>query len=130
MIRIIDFKQKSEWDKIVLSFNNYDIYYYHGYVDAFQLHGDGTPILIYYESLVLRGMYVAMMRDLSLLPWTIGNIKTNQWFDLTTPYGYGGWVFDGEMSTDQMHEFYDEYKRFMYEHHFVSNFVKYCFGFW
>lgn len=125
MITVITFDQKAEWNSIVVSFKNHDIYYSRGYVDAFKLHGDGDPILIYYESSALRGIYVAMMRDLSLLPWTIGKIQPNQWYDLTTPYGYGGWIFEGDTGIEQLHIFYDEYKVFMREHNFVSNFVRY-----
>lgn len=50
MIKIITFKHKSEWDKTVASFGSHDVYYSHGYVEAFMLHGDGDPILIDYES--------------------------------------------------------------------------------
>ena len=38
MIKIIPFTEKTEWDNIVVSFGNHDVYYSHGYVDAFKLH--------------------------------------------------------------------------------------------
>ena len=47
MIKIITFEEKAEWDKTVVSFKNHDVYYSHGYVEAFMLHGDGDPQLIY-----------------------------------------------------------------------------------
>ena len=125
MIKIITFKNKAEWDSIVVAFANHDVYYSHGYVEAFMLHGDGEPILIYYESDDMRGMYVAMKRDLSLLPWTKGIIQAGKWFDLTSPYGYGGWIFEGEMNQQNVRIFNDEYKTFMLEHNCVSNFVRY-----
>ena len=125
MIKIIPFNEKTEWDNIVVSFSSHDVYYSHGYVDAFKLHGDGDPILIYYESSVLRGIYVAMKRDLSLLPWTIGKIQFDQWFDLTSPYGYGGWILEGDTSIEQLHIFYNEYKKYMCDHNYVCNFVRY-----
>jgi len=125
MIKIITFEQKDEWDKIVATFTRRDVYYYHGYVEAFMLHGDGNPILIYYQSQSLRGIYVAMKRDLSLLPWTINRFKPGKWYDLTTPYGYGGWIFEGDTSDQNMHLFYEEYKYYMLKHNCVSNFVRY-----
>ena len=48
MIKIIDIKHSFEWDNIVKSFAEYDIYYMLGYVGAFQIHGDGRPQLMYY----------------------------------------------------------------------------------
>lgn len=125
MIKIIPFEQKPIWDEIVFSFKNHDVYYYHGYVDAFKVHGDGTPILIYYESTAVRGMYVTMKRDLSLLPCTCGMIQPGEWFDLTSPYGYGGWLFEGDMTDEQLHSFYKEYATYMLVHHYVCNFVRY-----
>jgi len=125
MIKIISFGQKKAWDEIVMSFKSYDVYYIHGYVDAFKLHGDGDPILIYYESSKLRGLYVAMKRDLSLLPFANGILHAGEWFDLTSPYGYGGWIFEGDLAGEQLKIFYKEYKTYMLIHHYVCNFVRY-----
>lgn len=125
MIKIITFKHKSEWDKTVASFGFHDVYYSHGYVEAFMLHGDGDPILIDYESDEMRGLYVAMKRDLSVLPWTVGKFKPGKWYDLTTPYGYGGWIFEGDVTEANLKSFYREYKDFMLENNCVSNFVRY-----
>ena len=72
MIKIITFKQETEWNDVVSLFKSHDVYYLHGYVEAFMLHGDGDPVLFYYKSDSgdLQGLYVAMKRDLSLwLRW-------------------------------------------------------------
>ena len=49
MLIVLEIEQSSEWDAIVSSFKKYDIYWLSGYVKAFQIHGDGKPILLYYE---------------------------------------------------------------------------------
>lgn len=41
--------QRKEWDEVVRSFAEYDVYYLSGYVRAFEIHGDGVPQLLYYE---------------------------------------------------------------------------------
>ena len=125
MIKLIRFQQKEEWDKVVASFSNHDIYYSHGYVEAFMIHGDGDPLLIYCEINDMRGLYVAMQRDLSMLPWTEGKIQSGKWYDLATPYGYGGWIFEGDVSAQNLKLFYAEYKEFMLNNNYVSNFVRY-----
>ncbi len=125
MIKLVLFNQKEEWDSVVASFSNHDVYYSHGYVEGFMLHGDGEPLLIYSEMDAMRGLYVAMRRDLSLLPWTTGKIQPRKWYDLATPYGYGGWIFEGDVSAQNLRSFYLEYKDFMLNHNYVSNFVRY-----
>ena len=127
MIKIITFKQETEWNDVVSLFKSHDVYYLHGYVEAFMLHGDGDPVLFYYKSDSgdLQGLYVAMKRDLSLLPWMTDKFQPGKWYDLTTPYGYGGWIFEGDTSEQNLLAFYTEYTHYMLEHNYVSNFVRY-----
>jgi len=47
-MEIFDLKQSDRWDEVVKSFPNYDVYYLSGYVKAFEVHGDGMPVLLYY----------------------------------------------------------------------------------
>ena len=49
MIQIFDMTQRKEWDEVVRSFAEYDVYYLSGYVRTFEIHGDGEPQLLYYE---------------------------------------------------------------------------------
>ncbi|MFR1127250.1 MAG: hypothetical protein ACLSFC_00560 [Enterocloster bolteae] len=60
-------EQAEEWDRIVCSFEDYDVYFMCGYVKAFKQHGDGEPMLFYYESKnsSLRGINVVMKRDIA-----------------------------------------------------------------
>lgn len=69
------------WDDIVKSFPDYDVYYLKGYVKPFELHGDGEPVLFVYDSGSLRAMYVFMKRNLG-----------GGYFDIVSPYGYGGFL--------------------------------------
>lgn len=114
MIRLIDLAHSAEWDDIVCSFSEYDVYYLSGYVKAFQIHGDGIPQLLYYEANGLRAIYVFMKRQISA-----------GLYDSVTPYGYGGVLFDGDASVNNIEAFREEYERLMQESHVVSNFVRY-----
>ena len=86
-----------------------------GYVKAFQIHGDGEPQLFYYEQEELRAIYVYMKRDTAI----------NGWFDSITPYGYGGVLFEGEISEDNLKAFWDAYVQKMKDENIVCNFVRY-----
>lgn len=115
MIKIYDIEHSAEWDAIVHSFADYDVYYLSGYVRAFQLHGDGIPYLLYYESDVLRAIYVYMKRATALLGV----------YDSITPYGYGGVLFEGVLTEQTKNEFWKAYLLCMEEEHIVDNFVRY-----
>ena len=67
MIKVLGIENSIDWDRIVRSFSNYDIYWQSGYVKAFQIHGDGEPQLIYYEDSVssIRAINVVMKRDIA-----------------------------------------------------------------
>ena len=56
------------WDKIVKSFKDYDVYWLSGYVKAFKIHGDGEPLLFFYEKGNTRGINVVMKRDIARDP--------------------------------------------------------------
>ena len=50
MISIFTLSDSEVWDKIVCSFKEYDVYYLSGYAKAFEMNGDGTATLIYFEN--------------------------------------------------------------------------------
>lgn len=115
MIQIFDISQSQEWDSIVSSFQEYDVYYLSGYVRAFQIHGDGEPQLLFYEQNGLRAIYVYMKRQTAV----------EGWYDSITPYGYGGVLFEGDMSEENLKAFWDAYVQKMKEENIVCNFVRY-----
>lgn len=115
MIRLIDFDNANIWDSTVKQFPSYDVYYLSGYVKAFQIHGDGEPQLLYYECGGLRAVYVYMKRKTTVAGY----------FDSVTPYGYGGVLFEGETSEDNLKAFWDVYVEKMKEIGIVDNFVRY-----
>lgn len=115
MIRLIALQDSSQWDEIVKSFSEYDVYYLSGYVKAFHIHGDGDPFLLYYEGDGLKAIYVYMRR-----PTAIEGV-----FDSVTPYGYGGVLFEGDTSKTNLQAFWKEYLEEMDKEHIVDNFVRY-----
>lgn len=80
-----------EWECKVKSIPNYDIYYLPCYVRAFQIHGDGKPILAFFDNDELQGIYVFMLREI-----------TDYEYDIVSPYGYGGWLLNGNKSEENI----------------------------
>ena len=115
MIQIYDMTQRKEWDEMVRSFAEYDVYYLSGYVRAFEIHGDGEPQLLYYEANGLRGIYVYMKRKTAI----------DGVYDSITPYGYGGFLLEGNQSEENLKELWAAYMQKMKELNIVDNFVRY-----
>lgn len=107
--------QAKEWDELVCSFANYDVYYLSSYVKAFQIHGDGEPQLFYYNENGLRGIYVYMKR----------NTAIEGIYDSITPYGYGGFLLEGDDSNENMNALWNAYVDKMKSENIVDNFVRY-----
>ena len=113
--KIYSLEGSIEWDRIVKTFSEWDVYYLSGYVKAFRIHGDGEPQLFYYESEKLRAIYVYMKRKTAI----------EGYYDSVTPYGYGGALFEGDTSEENLQSFWMAYVAKMREEGIVDNFVRY-----
>lgn len=121
MLSCYTLEQSEKWDEIVRSFRGYDVYWLSGYVKAFQLHGDGKPLLFYYEDGDVRGINVAMKRDVADDTHFKKRIPSGKYYDFSTPYGYGGWLIEGENAG----QLFTDYERWTNDHHVVSEFVRF-----
>lgn len=101
MLSIINITDREGWDSIINNFPTADIYYHRGYVEAFRLHGDGEPMLIVYEGESCRGICVMMKRDVADDVRFKGLIPEGKYYDIITPYGYGGFVFDNSPDIEE-----------------------------
>lgn len=115
MISILTIDKAIEWDNIVKTFPQWDVYYLSGYVKAFMIHGDGSPNLLYYQTDQLRAIYVFMKRETAI----------DGYYDSVSPYGYGGVLFDGLTSLANLQQFWESYIAKMNEENIVDNFTRY-----
>lgn len=122
MLKVLTLNEASKWDEIVKTFEDYDVYYLSGYSKGFHLHGDGQPLFFYYENNDIRAINVAMKRDISEDEHFIGRIEKNKYFDLTTPYGYGGWLIEGNGDIEQMIK---EYANWCVENDIISEVIRF-----
>ena len=120
-LTVYTLEQSEQWDAVVRSFKKYDVYWLSGYVKAFQIHGDGEPFLFHFEGSDVRGINVVMKRDVAKDERFVGKIPEKQYFDFATPYGYGGWIIEGE----KVNALFDEYERWLENNGVVSEFVRF-----
>jgi hypothetical protein len=126
MLSIFTIEEENKWDNIVKSFRNYDVYYLSSYVKAFQIHGDGDPLLFYYEDNNNRAINVVIQRDISKDKCFENKISEGLYYDITTPYGYGGFLIEGEASFDlNLNNFNEEYSSYCKRNGIVCEFVRF-----
>ena len=121
MLIVYTLDQSEQWDAVVRSFKEYDTYWLSGYVKAFQIHGDGEPLLFFYESNGIRGINVVMKRDIAADGRFAGKIPAGGYFDVATPYGYGGWIIEGE----ETKELFSSYEYWCRKNSVISEFVRF-----
>lgn len=114
-IELYDLTNESVWNDIVKGFTRYDVYYLSGYVKAFQIHGDGEPLLLYYKAERIKAIYVFMKRKTEI----------DGFYDSITPYGYGGVLFEGDTSDMQLQAFWKAYVEKMKDERIVDSFIRY-----
>ncbi|EGP4989464.1 TPA: lipid II:glycine glycyltransferase FemX [Enterococcus faecium] len=121
MLEVYTLQNSKKWDDIVRMFKDYDIYWLSGYVRAFKIHGDGEPLLFYYEKDKTRGINVVMKRDISKDVHFKDTIPENTYFDFSTPYGYGGWIIEG----DNREDLFKTYNDWCKKSGIISEFVRF-----
>ena len=119
----ISINEQDKWDEIVRSFQDYDIFYLSGYSKAFMKEAprNGTPILLLYEDGEDRAINVVLRRDIARDDKLAGKIEEGQYFDLITPYGYGG--FWGTIT--DWEELDRTYTQYCIDNHYVCEFVRF-----
>ncbi len=120
-LAVYSVEQSEQWDAVVRSFKEYDVYWLSGYVKAFQIHGDGEPLLFFYEDADVRGINVVMKRDISKDDKFKGKIEEGEFFDFATPYGYGGWIIEGEVSE----KLFKCYENWIHKNGIISEFMRF-----
>lgn len=124
MIRLIPLEASEEWDRLVKSLPNHDVYYLSGYVRAFQYHGDGRPVLVWWESDGLNAACVLMIRDIAD-DIHFKQLDKGRFFDAITPYGYGGFIFSREPNVNELLILSDEFTKILKVNNIISVFFRF-----
>ena len=81
--------------------------------------------MLHFETNGLRGINVVMKRDIAQFAPFKNRIEPGSFFDITTPYGYGGFLLEGNTSESALKELYERYTEFAKNEKVVSEFVRY-----
>jgi hypothetical protein len=124
-LSVISISENGNWDNIVKGFKKHDVYYLSNYVKAFEIHGDGKPTLFYYEDKNIRAMNVVMKRDIALDQRFTEKVPLNTYFDIATPYGYGGFLIEGEVTEESLKTLDYAYNTKCKNEGIISEFVRF-----
>ena len=102
MISIISEANPADWNAAIALIPDPDVYWRLEYMRAFQLHGDGSPMLLKFENGPVVGVCAMMLRDIADDSRFAGKLAKGEWFDMVTPYGYGGFIFNQEPSAEDL----------------------------
>lgn len=95
----IHIDDSEKWDSAVRKYTQYDVFYLSSYLKAFQLQGSGEPILIVYSDSGDYAVNAVFKRDIADSEYFSGFLEKGVYFDISTPYGYGGFI--GNVSAPQ-----------------------------
>lgn len=98
------------WNKIV---KESIVNFTPNYCRAFKEHGDGEPVLFYLEKNKSIAYQVMFKRKI--------DTSLGTYYDLISPYGYGGWIMSGEYDSSM----YDEYIEYCKNNHIICEFERF-----
>lgn len=124
-MEVIQVDQREKWNTVVRSFSDWDVYYLNEYARSFQIHGDGRPVLLHIEWGDARLVYIMMQEDLAAFKPFKGVLPEGRYYDWTTPYGYGGPLIEGKITTEWIQKVMEQVTQYAQHHHIVSQFFRF-----
>ncbi|MDR0739137.1 MAG: GNAT family N-acetyltransferase [Oscillospiraceae bacterium] len=113
-----------EWDDIVDSFSESDFYHKFAYLRACQIHGDGEPLLFYNEEDKFKILLACLKRDISNDDKFSLFLDKKSFFDLQTPYGYGGFLVEN-FDKNKIKKFFEKFYDYCKKKNIVSLFLRF-----
>ena len=127
---ILDYKviqEKFEWDSTLNGFSDKDIHFEYNYFDLYTNEGE-EPIMIYIKTDIGEVVYAFMLRDISFHSDLGDRIEKGRYFDVSTPYGFGGPLIETEGIDNRsklIELLYNKLSEFYKEHNVVSEFIRF-----
>lgn len=123
---MISYKEKGKWERMLEEMKNHkDVYFFWSYHDLYRKLADGEPhLFVFADGSGGKIFYPFLKRKLNHLPF-INNEMTEDLFDITTCYGYGGPIYSDIPSEDMLKRFRNEFKDFCKKENIITEFVRF-----
>lgn len=90
MFEVIDLYDANSWDNIVDAFPDSTVYDSREYLSSLQSYTKSRMKLFFYDDDVSKLFYVMQINDIAGSEHFCNVLPENQYYDMETPYGYGG----------------------------------------
>ena len=124
MLKIIKINQENEWDSAISQFRDRDIYLDRAYFNSLAKYQGSEINLLYYENAEVKICEVVQINDIESCKHFKGLIEQNKYFDLETPYGYGGLTFENATDSD-FEDYYIQKSKWAVQNGIISEFVRF-----
>lgn len=124
MIKLLTLDQFDDWQAIISQFPQHDIHYDARYLQLFRLHDTGQPRLIYFDNGDMQAVSVVLQRDIAEFAAFKDQLNRRQYFDYTTVFGYGGFLYKGQVNSENLQALDQAYTDLCRKKRVVSEFVK------
>lgn len=121
-------KDRIAWNSLLKEeFSEYnDIYFGYGYFELYKRHYGGEPEAIFWADKSIKIFWTHLIRDIS----KIEQFKDFKYYDLTTPYGYGGPLIitktgNKEKINKSLRDFFEDYKNYALKNNSVCEFIRF-----
>lgn len=115
----VRFDEKERWGEEIRSLERQDVYYHLNYCLLYRSIGDGDPYLFVYEAGDNgKVVYPFLKRKVNNGP------LSEKYYDITTPYGYGGPMYRGNSRT-LVSRFRKAFHHFCQQENIVSEFIRF-----
>jgi hypothetical protein len=116
MLELLTPKEGVKWNK-VLEGLSYDLYHTAEYLQLYEENGDGIAFGLFFQSDAGIGFYPYLRRP-------IEGFKAEGYYDIITPYGYGGPLFSND-SPELKAAFSQEFLAFAQREQYVAEFIRF-----
>lgn len=121
-------KDKNKWNSLLDGeFSEYnDIFFRYNYFELYEKYCEAVPEGIFWEDKNIKLFWTHLIRDIS----RIKQFEKFKYYDLTTPYGYGGPLIiikteDKEKINESLKEFFEKYKDYALRNNYICEFVRF-----
>lgn len=118
---------KNMWNEISDEFNEFgDVYYKYEYFNLYERYYNVEPASVFWEDETIKIFWASLVRDIS----KIEQFSNFKFYDLTTPYGYGGPLVvtkteNKEKVNGSLKNFFYDYKTYALSKNYVCEFIRF-----
>ncbi|MBF7081411.1 GNAT family N-acetyltransferase [Desulfallas sp. Bu1-1] len=117
--RVLGIADRGEWLDLLKRMPAPDVHFEPGYLQVFR---EGEPRLFVYEREAQTVIYPFILRPVNGLPGAAGS---EFFYDITSPYGYGGPLYPPGTDQRLINDFYACFQQFCRENNIITEFIRF-----